>query len=161
MTTSLQQRSSPKLTRLISSDFTFARPPLRCLGSKRRLFFPWQTLALHGSAPWLFLTRSQVVAFQPPADLAWSPRTVRAALRQDGHQRVSLSPAEQCQDGRANVQRGEWRRKCATPSCRNLRRRRWPSRRRATILFLHHDSAVETPADKVGLDLTWTEFREL
>ena len=160
MTTSLQQRSSPKLTRLISSDFTFARPPLRCQGSKRRLFFPWQPL--HCMAAHLVVSHAITsVAFQPPADLAWSPRTVRAALRQDGHQRVSLSPAEQCQDGRAHVQRGEWRRKCATPSCRNLRRRRWPSRRRATILFLHHDSAVETPADKVGLDLTWTEFREL
>ena len=59
------------------------------------------------------------------SNLVWSPRTVRAALRLDGHHGSCVPVARQVMSGwrcpRSSAQCGEWRRKCAMPFCRPLR----------------------------------------
>ena len=80
------------------------------------------------------------------SSLVWSPRTVRAALRLDGHH-GSCVPLD-CQAmkkwtcPRSIAHCSDWRRKCTT-SFLFARRRRRPSIRR-------HDSALETFLDKAA-----------
>ena len=101
---------------------------------------------------------SSAVAPPPPgldptqcADCSSIGRTARklcssAKLCQDGQHESCVPLACPAVSGwtcpRCSAECGEWRRKCATPSCRT-RRPTWPSSRRPTSLLLRHDSAVE------------------